>query len=406
MKKKLISLFLLGTSLYVVSVIALMCLSSPVHADDECVCSTGQDESTCNAAKLSCLEGKVNQKKQAANTLSNTISIINGQIVVQELQIKQTQLEINKLNDDIQQLSVRIAGLNLSLNQETEVLIQRVQANYKSSRTNALDSVLFSSSLNDFFRRLKYLQVAQQHTTEILKAAESQRITFDQEKTLKQQKQAEVDQKKQKLLVQENELNKQKTDQQVLLQQTRNDESRYQAELEKTLAEQQALQSIIAGNGAEQRVGDVNQGDVIASIIPGPSPCSNGAHLHFEVAQNGAVFNPAGYLKPIDGIIWNNEPDDPFGFSGNWNWPINDAARINQGFGMTFYARVRRAYGGAPHTGIDMISKTPGDHTVKAVKSGTLFRGSIRCGAGQLRYVRVEHKDGGGLSSYYLHVNY
>ena len=71
---------------------------------------------------------------------------------------------------------------------------------------------------------------------------------------------------------------------------------------------------------------------------------------------------------------------------------------------MTWYARVRRAYGGAPHTGIDMVSKD-GNLTVKTVKDGVAFRGSIKCGNGQLRYVKVEQKED-GLSTYYLHVNY
>jgi murein DD-endopeptidase MepM/ murein hydrolase activator NlpD len=122
------------------------------------------------------------------------------------------------------------------------------------------------------------------------------------------------------------------------------------------------------------------------------------------VVKDGSHQNPASYLKPIS-VVWSNDPDEPFGFGGDWDWPLNDPARINQGYGMTWYARVRRAYGGSPHTGIDMVSKTSGDLTVKAVKDGELFRGSIKCGGGHLRYVKVAHKDS-NLSSYYLHVNY
>jgi murein DD-endopeptidase MepM/ murein hydrolase activator NlpD len=109
-------------------------------------------------------------------------------------------------------------------------------------------------------------------------------------------------------------------------------------------------------------------------------------------------------LKSIGGVVWNNSPDEPFGFGGDWDWPLSDPARITQGYGMTFYARVRRAYGGQPHTGIDMVSKD-GNFDVKAVKPGELYRGSIKCGGGYLRYVKVKHKDS-NLESYYLHVNY
>jgi peptidoglycan hydrolase CwlO-like protein len=376
-----------------------------VRADDTCTCPDGQDELTCNKTKQACWTDKINQKKDVANTLSNTISVLNGQIVVQELQVKQTKLEIDQLNAEIQGLETRISGLNTSLDQLSAVLIQRVQASYKSRRTNPLDILLASDSLSNFFRKYKYLQYTQRHTSTVMKEAEDQKTSFDQEKALKEQKQIEVDKKKQMLQKQEADLAAQRAGEQTLLQQTQNDEARYQAELAKTLAEGQALSSIVAGQGSEEKVRDVNEGDVIASIIPGPSTCSNGAHLHFEVVRGGDNFNPANYLKPLDGIIWNNQPDDPFGFSGDWQWPINNAARINQGYGMTWYARVRRAYGGAPHTGIDMISKTSGDYAVKAVKSGTLYRGSIHCGNSLLRYVKVQHKDS-DVSSYYLHVNY
>ena len=71
---------------------------------------------------------------------------------------------------------------------------------------------------------------------------------------------------------------------------------------------------------------------------------------------------------------------------------------------MTYYARAGY-YGGAPHTGIDLISKSSGEYAIKAVRSGTLYRGSIACGGGLLRYVRVDHKDD-SEDTYYLHVNY
>ncbi len=374
-----------------------------LSAAEECTCPSDQDELTCNKTKQACWQQKIDEKKQAANTLSGVISVLNGQIVVQELQISQTKLEIERLVTEIQVLNQRISGLNVSLDRLTSVLIERVGASYKRRHTNPLNVLLISDSLNSFFSKYKYLQVTQKHTTELMKQAESEKIQFDEQKALKEKKQEEVDAKKGKLLQQQNTLTKQRAEQQVLLQQTKNDEARYQAELAKTLAEQAALSSIIAGNGNETKVGEVKEGDHIATIISGSSTCSNGTHLHLEVVKDGGHRDPAQYLKPIS-AIWNNSPDEAFGFGGDWNWPLNDPAKINQGYGMTWYARVRRSYGGNPHTGIDMMSKN-GDFTVKAVKEGTLYRGSIACGKGLLRYVKVDHKDG-DISTYYLHINY
>lgn len=368
--------------------------------------SQGEDEFlSCIKDKRICLESKISETQQRAVTLNNTISIINGQIQIQELQIDQTLAELAKLEREVSDLSTRIDGLELSLDRLTTLLVERVGANYRQQfNAPLIELVLNSDSLTDALTQYKYLKLSQQHVTSTMQRAEEQRLNYDQQKTLKEEKQTEVEQKRNQLQAQQNQLASQRAEQQVLLQQTRNDEANYQRELEKTLAELQAIQSIIAGRGNETTAGEVSQGDTIASIIPGASACSTGSHLHFEVVKSGTHRDPAGYLKSID-ASWNNNPDSPFGFGGGWDWPVDNPAKINQGYGMTYYARVRRAYGGAPHTGIDMFSKTSGNYTVKAVKNGKLYRGSIPCGGGLLKYVKVEHSDSDEMT-YYLHVNY
>lgn len=383
-------------------------LAPAVRALEDCdrfVCNKDDENSylQCNRDKRACLESNIRETKSAAITLNNTISILNGQIQVQELQIDQTSAEIGALERQIGELTNRIAGLNLSLDRLSTVLVERVGEHYKNGRLNPTLMLLVADSFNQFLSNYKYLKMTQEQTADAMQRAEAQKITYDEQKALKEEKQAEVEAKRQALESQQAVLTKQRGEQQHLLTETRNNEARYQADLTKTLAELEAIQSIIAGKGDESRVGDVGEGDSIASIIVGASPCSTGTHLHFEVVQDGGHRDPAAYLKNID-AVWNNQPDGSFGFGGDWNWPLNNPAKINQGYGMTYYAAVKRSYGGAPHTGIDMASKDA-NYTVKAVKPGVLFRGSIRCGGGLLRYVKVEHKES-NLSTYYLHVNY
>jgi murein DD-endopeptidase MepM/ murein hydrolase activator NlpD len=66
---------------------------------------------------------------------------------------------------------------------------------------------------------------------------------------------------------------------------------------------------------------------------------------------------------------------------------------------MTPWAKLG-SYGGGPHTGIDMYAS--GGTSVRAVRDGTLSRGSIGCGGGQLPYKKIDHGD--GISTYYLHM--
>lgn len=371
--------------------------------------SLSEDEYlSCIKEKQGCWQTKISEAQSQAVTLNNTISVLNGQIALQELEIEQTQTEISLLEKEVVDLTSRISGLEVSLDRLTELLIKRVQEHYKQTRATKDDLLLLAQSssgnaIGGALAQQEYLQRAQSQIGVAMERAETQRLTYDQQKALKEEKQAEVIAKSALLESQQAQLATQKGQQEVLLSETRSNEQRYQQELAKTQAELAAIQSIIAGRGDETEVGGVSQGETIASIIVGASACSTGTHLHFEVTKDGTHRNPAGYLKNIS-AVWNNSPDGAFDFTGDWEWPVSDPARINQGYGMTYYASVRRAYGGAPHTGIDLVSKS-GTTAVKSVKNGTLYRGSIPCGGGLLKYVKVEHESD-NISSYYLHVNY
>jgi peptidoglycan hydrolase CwlO-like protein len=373
-----------------------------VRADDAAAQNADLEE---KKKKVDELQQKLKEVSNQKISLSTTIQYINTKISLSQAEIDKTQAELDKLEREVNDLGTRIGGLEQSLDVLSGVMLERVSAQYKDQQTNPPEVLIISQGLSDFYKRSKYVKIVQEKTRTIMQKAENQKQVFDEQKKLKEEKQVEVEQKKDQLAGQQKQLAFERVGQQQLLNETKNNEAKYQAELEKTLEEIQAIQGIIAGKGNETEVKDVNEGDTIASIIVGASPCSNGTHLHFEVVKSGVHQDPSSYLSPAS-IVWNNSPDSPFNFSGGWSWPIDNAARINQGYGMTYYARVKRAYGGAPHTGIDMISKTSGDYTVKAVKNGVLFRGGISCGGRTLQYVRVIHKDDTSLSTYYLHVNY
>lgn len=347
------------------------------------------------------LQQKLEEIQGQKQTLAQTIEYLTIKILLTEREIQQTQSEIDVLELEIDTLLGKIGLLDVNLEKISSVLINRVSASYKNNRTEPMFLLLITNGFQDFFRKYKYLKVSQQHDREVIFALEEARTNYDLQKQIKEEKQAEVEALQNKLLEQKAVIDSQKQQKQAALRVTRNDEMKYQEQLAKALAELEAIQSIIAGKASETEVGPINEGDRIATIIPSTSSCSTGAHLHFEVVQNGSRINPAGFLSSKD-VVWDNDPDGPFSFSGSSTWPINDTVRITQGYGMTFYASTMRFYGGAPHTGLDMVNSS--NYTVKAVKGGTLYRGGISCGGGTLRYVHIEH--GGGLDTYYLHINY
>ncbi len=357
-------------------------------------------------------EGKISDLRGKQLTLANTIAVLNNQIILTQAKISATEQDIAQLETEIKDLSGKIGQLNDVLTDVSQLLSLRIGETYKRMLVSPVYYLFSANGFSEFLSRVEYLRSVQYHDRELLFQMEEARLNFDKQKSLKEQKQKELEVLQRQLSEQKQLLDQQKGSKQELLRVTRNDEQTFQGLLAKTRAEFEAIQSILAGKGQETKVGDAKEGESIASIISGNSACSTGTHLHFQVAKGGTNDNPANYLKSVD-VIWSLSGwygnDDPFGFSGSWSWPVNDTPMITQGYGMTAYAR-SGAYGGAPHTGIDIVpwnksANTVGDLTVKTTKDGILYRGSIACGGGTLRYVKVEHKDS-DISTYYLHINY
>jgi len=350
-----------------------------------------------------CQDG-INNLQGQQKTLASAITFLDNKIYLTTTQIAATEQKLKILAKEIDSLSNKIEVLNKTIAEVSTILSSRIEATYKRGKIKPVYLLFSSQGFSNFLTRLKYLKVAQTNDRQLLYKMEESKLTYDQQKKLKEEKQAEQQTLQTQLVSQKANLAQQKVAKEELLKITKNEEKRYQQLLAAARAEIEALQSIIAGQGDEVKVGDIKEGDKIASIIVGASPCSTGTHLHFEVVKNESHNNPASYLKSIS-VEWDNcwlgDCDSPFSFSGSWNWPINGKPRITQGYGMTAYARWG-AYGGGPHTGIDMVSD---DLILKAVKEGTLYRGSIACGGGTLRYVKVEHKDS-DVATYYAHVNY
>ncbi|KUK82845.1 MAG: hypothetical protein XD98_0488 [Microgenomates bacterium 39_6] len=346
------------------------------------------------------LEEKVAQTREQKQTLSSQIAQMNQQIQLATLRISQTEASIVVLEEEIASLSDKIGKLDLSLDKISQVLLRRIVATYKGSQIDPAFYWLTTNSAEDFIRNQQYLKVAQKHDKMLMMAVEEAKQDFDRQKSLKEEKQAALEGLKVQLEEQNAVLARQKADKEHLLAVTQNDEKRYQSMLAAALAEYQAIQAIIAGKGTETRVGEVGQGEKIASVIIGQSACSTGTHLHFEVREGDSVKNPFDYLGSVE--IINSSGGDDYHFGGSWSWPLSGTVRLTQGFGSNTWWVTSGGSWYKFHSGIDIVAD---DLSVKAVQGGTLYNGGVSCGGGTLRYVRVNHKDS-NFSTLYLHINY
>jgi len=344
------------------------------------------------------LQNKVSELQKQEKTLSSQISVMDSQIKLTQLRIDSTKQQITDIALDIDTTNKKISNLQSSLVKLTGVLINRIVATYEVGTVQPFHILLSSNNVSNFFSRLNYLKIAQEHDKRLIYDTTQAKNDYANQKAIFEDKKKKVETLKAQLEEYTSQLNQKKKDKQALLSVTRNSESVYQQRLQAALAEQRAIQQITSGGGNVVAVGKVKEGDIVGHVISGKSACSSGSHLHFEVRNNGSIQDPSQYLSNKS-VTFDNSPDGSFSFGGSWSWPISDTILIEQGYGMTYWARIGW-YGGGPHTGIDMYSTSSMD--ARSVKDGELFRGSISCGGGQLLFSRVDHSD--GVQTFYLHI--
>jgi len=395
MRKIYSSLFILlfTLSVSVPKVFAIAC--------EEYKCESGGDLNEC-INKKSCLEDNLAITQQEKVTLTNTISIINGKIQIQEIQIQQTESEISILTAQISDLTQRIGGLNLSLDRLTTLLVERVQQEYKQHRVNPILFLLDKNgSPSSFFSKLKYLQQAREQTAVAMERAESQRLLYDEQKLSKEQKQEEIASKQEKLEREQLALANQRAKQQSFLEVTRSSESVYQKLIEaanREIAQIQKAASVVIreGNGVA-----VARGETVGTM--GNTGNSTGPHLHFGVYvytvdefQNTGVWGwyNRNYINPLEklsskGVNWSTDcADDPRGSvssgAGSWDWPMG-VIRVTQNFGFTCYNPSKA------HPALDLVGS--GDISVKAVADGEAYfcRNCLKDGGNG---VFIFHSDG------------
>jgi len=359
--------------------------------------------------KIDELQQKVTELQSQAKSLSTQIGVIDSQISLSELKIANAQEKIKNLKDDILITKEKVLGAESDIDKTAQALMGRVEAVYEVGSVDPWQVLLTSNNLDNFFTRLKYLKVVQLYDKKNVFAAEQAKVNYEAQQQILVEKQKEEERLNEELQQFNEQLNSEKLAKKRLLDETKGSEANYQKLLSQARAEYAAIQGIIAGNGAEVEVGKVSTGQTIASVIPGPSCNSSGAHLHFIVRQGNSTVDPFNYLKSVDhencsGSSCGSGDGDSFNPVGDWDWPVDPKIKMNQGYGQTW--AVRNTWAGQVysfHNGLDI---TGSSFTVKAVKSGILYQGSYGGSGGcRLPYVRVKH-DEGGLDTLYLHVNY
>ncbi|QHO63412.1 C39 family peptidase [Candidatus Chazhemtobacterium aquaticus] len=238
MKKVFLSLFI---------VVYLALSHHSVTTAIDCDGNLPDDEAQLKEYIAAC-ETKVSELRTEKQSLTAAISLLNSKINLTQAQIRNTNAQISQLTEEIGTLSVVIDDLNNELDALTKVYLSRVREAYKNRHTNIALSLLSDSEQN-FQSRLKYLETTHKRDQIIMHELESARINFDQQKTTKEEKQAEIESLKTTLESQKQVLGAQESQKQQLLTETQNNEKRYQQMLSDAQRQLAAFRRFVTDQG-------------------------------------------------------------------------------------------------------------------------------------------------------------
>lgn len=351
---------------------------------------TPTTSSSDNASRLSDIQKQINDTQAKLSelegqekTLSSQIAVIDNQIKLTELKIDSTNQQISDLTLDIDTADKKIDKLEGSLDNLSEVLINRIKATYVIGNSSEFQVLLTSGNVSDYVKRANYLRIAQAHDKRLIYDTVQAKNDYSNQKEIFQDKKTKIQQLQSELEAYNTQLDKDKAGKEQLLAVTKNDEAQFQSLLARLKADAASINAALGNIGA--KIGPVNKGDIIGGV--GSSGCSTGPHLHFEVYQNARV----------DGgrVIGSRVDPRPYIENSAYVQPVPGFP----GSVTTWYGEV---YFLGTHTGIDIAN--PFGTPIRAMDSGEAYATSAMCSYnGSLgKGIIIDHKN--GTVSLYWHL--
>lgn len=174
---------------------------------------------------------EINKNKTAIQSLQDKIRELNNKIADTNGKIKNVNAEIAQTNKEIEELKISIAELEKKIAERDELLRERIRAVQASGGSvNYLDVLLGANSFIDFIDRFSAVNTLMEADRKILEEQAADKKALEEQKILVEEKRAQQEANKQKLVDLKASLDQQKVQQGKLVDQLEAEQAKLRAE--------------------------------------------------------------------------------------------------------------------------------------------------------------------------------
>ncbi|PJE58062.1 MAG: hypothetical protein COU81_02850 [Candidatus Portnoybacteria bacterium CG10_big_fil_rev_8_21_14_0_10_36_7] len=240
---------------------------------------------------------QIQNNQSTQKTLQRELNTLNVQINKVQLEIKQIDVSMASTEIDISDKNKIIQLLTDKISSEKDVLAGYIKTIYESDQETLLEVVLKTNQFSEFFDQVNALEVVQAKIKNSLDIMRSLRNQSQDEKDNLENKKEELAQLKSLQEIEKRSINYTKSVQAKLLKDTQGQESKYQAFVETTKRDIQAIKNQIGyllQNGVS--VEDAVKYGQFAALGAGIRP----AFLLAELEQESALGSNVGKCYIVD----------------------------------------------------------------------------------------------------------